>query len=124
MGRYYSGDIEGKFWLGIQSSDDADFFGVIGNEPNCLEYYYCKANLPDVKKGIKKCKKAIGKNLKKLDDFFDKNSYYSDEMLSKETGISLDKLEDLLRWYARLELGMKIEKCIKEQGECSFEAEL
>jgi hypothetical protein len=28
MGRYYHGDIEGKFMFGVQSSDDADFFGV------------------------------------------------------------------------------------------------
>jgi len=28
MGRYYNGDIEGKFWFAVQSSDDADFFGV------------------------------------------------------------------------------------------------
>jgi hypothetical protein len=27
MGRYYNGDIEGKFWVAVQSSDDADFFG-------------------------------------------------------------------------------------------------
>ena len=28
MGRYYHGDIEGKFWFGVQSSTDAEFFGV------------------------------------------------------------------------------------------------
>ena len=27
MGRYYQGHISGKFWFGIQSSKDADFFG-------------------------------------------------------------------------------------------------
>lgn len=32
MGRYYNGDIEGKFWFGVQSSTDADFFGVIHEE--------------------------------------------------------------------------------------------
>ena len=25
MGRYYHGDIEGKFWFAVQSSNDADF---------------------------------------------------------------------------------------------------
>ena len=34
MGRYYNGDIEGKFWFGVQSSDDGDFFGSKGEEPN------------------------------------------------------------------------------------------
>ena len=28
MGRYYNGDIEGKFWFAVQSSDDADFFSI------------------------------------------------------------------------------------------------
>ncbi len=32
MGRYYNGDIEGKFMFAVQSSDDADFFGVQGQE--------------------------------------------------------------------------------------------
>ena len=30
MGRYYHGDIDGKFWVAVQSSTDADFFGVEG----------------------------------------------------------------------------------------------
>ena len=29
MGRYYSGDIEGKFWFGIQPSNDAEQFGAV-----------------------------------------------------------------------------------------------
>ena len=43
MGRYYDGDIEGKFWFGVQSSDDADFFGSKGYQPeyiDCLELRY------------------------------------------------------------------------------------
>ena len=28
MGRYYSGEISGKFWFAVQSSNDADYFGV------------------------------------------------------------------------------------------------
>jgi hypothetical protein len=39
MGRYYTGDIEGKFMFGVQSSDDANFFGVEG-ESRSLDYYY------------------------------------------------------------------------------------
>ena len=38
MGRYYSGDIDGKFWFATQSSNDADFFGVTGYQPEKLEY--------------------------------------------------------------------------------------
>lgn len=43
MGRYYSGDINGKFgnW---QDADAADRFGFEGQQPNSLEYYYDKDN--------------------------------------------------------------------------------
>ena len=42
MGRYYNGDIDGKFWFGVQSSNDADFFGATGCEPNYIEYDFDK----------------------------------------------------------------------------------
>jgi len=41
MGRYYHGDIEGKFWVAVQSSGDADFFGVEGTY-HYLDYYFEK----------------------------------------------------------------------------------
>jgi hypothetical protein len=31
MGRYYMGDINGEFWFGIQSSNDADVYGYVGH---------------------------------------------------------------------------------------------
>ena len=52
MGRYYSGDIDGKFWFGVQSSTDADFFGVQG-EPRYYNYYFQKENLPKVVEGLR-----------------------------------------------------------------------
>lgn len=71
MGRYYSGDIEGKFWFGVQSSHDGEFFGAIEQEP-----------------------------------------------------IEISSIPAILEWYARLELGQKIYKAIKNQGYCSFTADL
>ena len=40
MGRYYNGDIKGKFWFGIQKSDSASRFG--GTE--YLEYSFHEMN--------------------------------------------------------------------------------
>jgi hypothetical protein len=45
MGRYYSGDIEGKFWFALQDSDAADRFGVEGDQPNYITYYFDEDNL-------------------------------------------------------------------------------
>ena len=56
MGRYYNGDIEGKFWVAVQSSGDADFFGVEGHS-NYLDYYFDKDNLDTINSGIKECRK-------------------------------------------------------------------
>jgi hypothetical protein len=44
MGRYYHGDIEGKFWFAVQSSNDADFFGCEG-EARFLNVPHDNSNL-------------------------------------------------------------------------------
>ena len=46
MGRFYSGDINGKFWFGIQSSYDIN--NLLDIEPNLvLEWYGCRCTLHD-----------------------------------------------------------------------------
>jgi len=124
MGRYFSGDIEGKFWFAVQDSNDADFFGVWGCQPNELNYYFDKENLKDINKGIKKCKKELGEYKRKLNNFFEDYDYYSDEDLAKKMGVNETKIKELLVWYARLELGLKIQKCVKKEGKCEFTAEI
>ena len=107
MGRYYTGDIEGKFMFGVQSSNDADFFGV-------AFYISC----------------VIGEYLKHMDQFFKENDSFNSERLARYLSNVLDKnvteenVRFNLEWYARLELGREIRDCIKENDECNFEAEL
>jgi hypothetical protein len=129
MGRYYTGDIEGKFMFGVQSSDDANFFGVEG-ESRSLDYYYSEEDLPKVEEGVKECEGVLGENLKHIEQFFKENDSFSDERLAKYLSNVLDKnvteenTRFNLEWYARLELGREIRDCIKEHGQCNFEAEL
>jgi len=123
MGRYYNGDIDGKFWFAVQSSDDAEFFGVTGETPNYLEYYFDEENLEEIKQGISECLKQLGEYKEKLDYFFKENNGYNDEMIVTSLEIEKDKVKTLLEWYARLELGEKILKCVEENGTCHFEAE-
>lgn len=119
----YSGDIEGKMWFGVQSSDDAGFFGGEETEPNTISYFFTKDDLKDIKKGIATCRKTLGENEKKLDDFFTRKDSYNDKILSEETGIEIGEVESVLEWYARLKLGKKILACVEKQGDCSFEVE-
>ncbi len=133
MGRYYTGDIEGKFWFGIQSSDDAEFFGAYEAEPNFTDY-----NIPNdckdekVKEGIEECLKELGDWKERLDQFFEQTSHYSNDMIIKywkdkhDEVINTDAIERQMEWYARLNLGRKIQKFFEENpnDDCYFTAEL
>jgi hypothetical protein len=124
MGRYYSGDIEGKFGFGVQASNDADFFGVTGHQAPVLEYHYEEEDLETVEQGLKECEKSLGGYKEKITEFFNKNDSYNNKILSDFLNVSEIKTKCLLEWYFRYELGIKIRDCIKNQGCCYFEAEL
>ena len=136
MGRYYEGDIEGKFWFGIQSSDDADFFGSAGFEPDYLEYYFDEEHLDKIQKGLDECSQCLDYRKDLLDDFFKKNNGYTREQICElldvpvpKPGISIEqhnksKYHYYLMWYARYELGNKILDRVKSDKFCSFRAEL
>jgi hypothetical protein len=117
MGRYYSGDIEGKFWFAVQSSNAASRFGGVESEPSYIDYYFDKDHLQEIEGEINRIENSIDVN--KLDNFFSERNGYNDNML-REAGITDRELSE----YADLELGRKILNCVKENGSCSFEAEL
>jgi len=124
MGRYYNGDIEGKFWFAVQASDDADFFGGQQGEPNYIQYNFSEDDLPTIKKGLKECferlktPKSTIKNIYKVieDKKFDDETFWK---FFKDTDNK--KKEE---WLARLDLGLKIFNSVKNTGYCNFEAEL
>jgi len=132
MGRYYSGDIEGKFWFAVQNSDDADNFGVYGEEDidengeetGYLNYQFEESHIPDIQNGINECLEFLGENKQKFDGFFDKHDSYNDQMIVEELGIPKDEVRVLLEHYARLHLGKQILECVQENGSCGFQAEL
>ena len=129
MGRYYHGDIEGKFMFGVQSSNDADFFGVEGFA-TYLNYGFDLADLPKVEEGIKECENVLGEYLDYINKFFKERDSYNNEQLSKyltdKLGRDVTKKDVMfnLEWYARLELGKEIRDCLKENSYCNFEAEI
>jgi len=119
MGRYYSGDIEGKFWFAVQNSGAADRFGVSGYQPDILNYNFEEEDLEGVEEEIKNIEESLGGQLQVIEKFFAERDSYNDKML-EEAGITSEQLSE----YADLGLGIKIRDCIKENGSCSFEAEL
>lgn len=119
MGRYYNGDIEGKFWFALQPSDAASRFGGEELEPNYITYYFQEEDLEGVESEILSIETSLGDNKKIIDDFFSKKSSYTEKQL-EDMGIT----QDILREYADLLLGIQIRDCIKENGDCTFDAEL
>ena len=133
MGRYYNGDIEGKFWFAVQSSNAADRFGSEGYEPSYINYSFDKSHIPTINKELEFIEKQIP--IKILDKFFNQVQSYTNEKVadfceSEGFDMPIDKdlkakvVEDWLREYADYELGKKILKCVEENEYCEFEAEL
>ena len=117
MGRYYFGDIEGKFMFAVQSSDAADRFGSLGQRPDIIEYYFSDEHLPIINEELEKLKDAH----EKVTKFFESigNGGYNDEMAA-EYGLTKQDLSD----YADYNLGKNIKDCVEENGDCFFSAEL
>lgn len=119
MGRYYSGDIEGKFWFGLQPSNAPSRFGGIEQEPNYITYNFQEDNLEEIEEEVKAIEKTLGDKIGIIDKFFEDNNGYNDAML-KEANITNDELKD----YADLQLGIQIRDCVQEQGYCTMDCEL
>ena len=118
MGRHYDGDIEGKFWFAVQSSDDGEYFGAIDiTEENTdsdyhngfVDYVIYFSDIDRVKAGIDLCKRQLRGNYLILNEFFLSNNGYNDEMIiehyQKTRGIHINEgfLREQLTIFARLD---------------------
>ena len=115
MGRYYRGDIEGKYWFGVQDSFAPERFGSRAE----LAFVFCEDDIPEVEQEIQNIKDELEGYKEDFDKFFKEHPSYNDEMLI-EAGFPKGKVFKLLSEYADLLLGEKILKCIKEKGVCEF----
>jgi len=119
MGRWYQGDIEGKFWFAVQSSTVGERFGCVIQEQPCIDYYIGEDQKDEIINELKAIEENLGDELKKFHDFFNKNNGYNNQMLI-DAGLDITLLED----YADYGFGQKLLKCVEENGECNFSAEL
>ena len=113
MGRYYNGDIEGKFWFALQSSEAPMRFGASVE----LSYSFGEYDIEDVKAELKAIEHSTP--MEKIKKFFEINSGWNDEMI-KEAGFTKQQLSD----YADHELGTKILDCLEKTGQCNFWGEI
>ena len=124
MGRWCSGSIDHKFWVGIQSSDAADRFGVTGHQPEELYYQFGEEDLPGIYEELSNIATNLGSNLILLHKFFEENDSYSDEKVAEYLNVEQDVVQKLVKDYADYELGLKIVEAVQTTGQCEFTAEL
>ena len=131
MGRNYWGDIEGKFWFGIQSSDDPSYFKEPcsieedeDGEETSLVYSFDETDVELLEEVIDEIVNELGDSKEKLDRFLDLRDSSGDDLISKETGILASDIKPILTLYARMKLGNQILDCIRKNGQCIFECEL
>ncbi len=87
MGRYYNGTISGKFWFGVQSSNDlSNFKDKNFEEPEELYYYYvCECKVEYIQyKYCSNCYKSYNAHYKAYLD----NKLDSDDTIDENSSIS------------------------------------
>ena len=100
MGRYISGDLEGKCWFGVQPSDFADRFGRMGDSSH-IEYWFENDDLPNIEKELKMMEKQNGEYFKKLDEFFETHKSYAYEEIEKLPEVQFDILNASKNYVSR-----------------------
>jgi hypothetical protein len=115
MGRYYTGDIEGKFWFASQPTSDLLEFGEDRNDSNLNVVVYYD-NLKEIEDKINLLKKSFKKRFKITYKIFlkkmDQKGYQSS---SKDKETQTKKWDKMCREASKLELGLKILKALKEK---------
>ncbi len=130
MGRYYDGDISGKFWFAIQSSDAPERFGASALEPSSIDYFFEEEELDVVSQELKHIEdniiSKIGRteyeshNIPTIRATPEHQDFEAIELLAmKHRGD-----EKFLSELADYQLGCRIEASLKLNGQCSFTAEL
>ncbi len=128
MGRYYNGDIEGKFAFGVQSSKAADRFGVEGTV-NELYYCFSEDDLDSLVKELNKIEDSFSVEKRNaLLAYFDLYTLENIAPMSFDLYLEKGGIERLntneVMEYVDYRLGKEILQCIKETGACHFTAEL
>jgi len=124
MGRYYNGDIEGKFLFAVQSSNAGERFGAVEEDWPYTPYIVYRESYSEIQQELDDI--VSTGSVKKVDDFFEelaqKGRGYNDSDL-EEAGILKD---DMSEW-ADHRLGKQIKDWFDnnpDEDELRFEAEL
>ena len=103
MGRYYNGDIEGKFMFGVQGSDAGERFGAQELESHYVEYCVNREEYNNIVKTLDEIKSKG--HVERVEKMFEKEIGWNDTILEKY-GVSRKDMEE----YADYEMGLQMKE--------------
>ena len=116
MGRYYNGDVNGKFMFAVQSSDAHERFGAV---ISCVDYEISRDMYDDIVRELDSIDKG---SIERVDKMFKENTGYNDE-IKKQYNVTEHDLSE----YADYSLGKQVKDYFDDNPEdhyCNFTAEL
>tara|TARA_R100001460_G_scaffold90467_4_gene132081 strand:+ start:282 stop:668 length:387 start_codon:yes stop_codon:yes gene_type:complete len=119
MGRYYNGDVDGKFMFAVQSSDAHTRFGAEEVEPSYIDYQISRDSYDDIVKELDSIDKG---SIERVNKMFEENNGYNDE-IQKQYNVTKEDLSE----YADYRLGKQVKDFFDDNPEddyCNFTAEL
>lgn len=122
MGRYYSGDIEGKFAFAVQPSTAPEVY--LG--ANATSIRYCWSDKDALKGTIDQIKNRMKHRYDQIVQFFSEHDCYTDEKLAEYLHTTEEDVRSLLLDYYNYRLGEKAYKYMVENNTdyCEIDAEL
>ncbi len=121
MGRYYYGDIEGKFMFAVQPSNAAERFGADDCEPAYIEYTISRSKYEGVCAELLSIEKTgAPKRVKEM--FKATDDRWSDDILN-EHGVTQDDMSEYADWV----IGTKIKDYFDDhpnEDVINFQAEI
>ena len=120
MGRYYNGDVEGKFMFAVQDSNAHERFGAVEEESAYINYVVYRDSYAEICAELDSIKHKG--HIEIVENMFDNERGYNDK-IKKQYGVSEEDLSE----YADYEIGVQLKEFFdknKDCDECRFEAEL
>jgi len=120
MGRYYNGDVDGKFMFAVQSSDAHERFGARSEESNYIPYVVYRDSYAEICAELDSIKHKG--HVDKVENMFNKEEGWNDKIQERYNVTDKDLSE-----YADYKIGLQLKEFFDDNpdtDECRFEAEL
>jgi len=121
MGRYYNGDIDGKFMFAVQSSDAHERFGAIAEETDYIPYVVYRDSYAETCAELDSIKHKG--HIDKVEKMFACEPEGYNNEIQKKYNVTDEDLSE----YADYQIGIQLKEFFDDNpdlDECRFEASL